>query len=147
MLPILSGAKTIYGMGMVELGMSFSLEQLIIDCDYIEMAQYMARGIEVTPETLSVEHILKVGAGNNFISHKSTRENMNIQSNPKYINRDMIGDWETKGSKDIVTAAHETVADVLKNYEVDPVDADTRKVIQAIMDKADKDYAAGLLGE
>jgi trimethylamine--corrinoid protein Co-methyltransferase len=144
---MLAGAKTIYGMGMVELGMSFSLEQLIIDNDYIKMAEYLVKGIEVTPETLSVDSILQVGAGNNFIAHKTTRENMNIQSNPKYINREMIGDWQAKGSKDIVTAAHETVKDVLKNYEVYPIDKDIGKDIWAIVEKADKDYAAGRLGE
>ena len=144
---MLAGAKTIYGMGMVELGMSFSLEQLLIDCDYIKMAEHLVKGVEVTPETLSVESILQVGAGNNFIAHKSTRENMNIQSNPKYINREMIGDWQAKGSKDIVTMAHETVEDILKNYEVYPIDKDIGKDIWAIVEKADKDYAAGLLGE
>jgi trimethylamine--corrinoid protein Co-methyltransferase len=127
--------------------MSFSMEQLVLDCDYIKMIEHAVKGIHVTEETLGVESILKVGAGNNFISHKTTRNNIDIQSNPRYINRDMIGDWERDGSKDIVTLAHETVVDVLKNHEVVPIDADIRKDIQAIMDKADKAYANGTLAE
>ena len=144
MLPALSGAKTIYGPGMLELGMSFSLEQFVIDNDYIPMVEKAAKGISVTEETLAVEAILKVGAGNNFLAHKTTRNNMGIQSNPNLINRDMIGDWEHAGSKGIVDSAHEVVVDVLKNHEVKPIDADILKDMETIVEKADKNFAMGI---
>jgi trimethylamine:corrinoid methyltransferase-like protein len=66
LLPALAGANTIYGAGMLELGMTFSMEQLVIDNDIFGMVKKAMQGIPVSDETLSVESIQKVGVGNNF---------------------------------------------------------------------------------
>ncbi len=39
LLPALAGANTLYGAGMLELGMTFSMEQLVIDNDIIKMTK------------------------------------------------------------------------------------------------------------
>ena len=55
LLPPLAGANTIYGAGMLELGMTFSMEQLVIDNDIISMIKKVMQGIPVNEETLGVE--------------------------------------------------------------------------------------------
>ena len=140
LLPALAGANTIYGAGMLELGMTFSMEQLVIDNDIIAMTKKVMSGIPVTEETLGVESIQKVGIGNNFLGHKSTRANINLPSDPMLINRDMIGDWTAAGSKDLVTTAHEKVLSIMKTHEVAPIDSDLYKDMAAIMNKADKAF-------
>lgn len=127
---------------MLELGMTFSLEQLVIDNDIAEMVKSTMGGIEVNDETLGVEAIRKVGIGNNFLALKQTRENINVVSDPRIFDRDMYGDWEAAGSKDIVTVAHEVVVDVLKNHEVTPIDSDLVKDMKAVVDKADAAFRA-----
>ncbi|APH38966.1 trimethylamine--corrinoid methyltransferase [Methanohalophilus halophilus] len=139
LLPAFSGCNTLYGAGMLELGMTFSLEQLVFDNDMIEMTKSAMRGIPVDELTLGVESIQKVGIGKNFLAHKQTRNYIDRVSDPKLINRDMFGDWEAAGSKDLATVAHEKVVDVMKNHEVTPVDADLMKDMKAVMDKADED--------
>ncbi len=139
LLPAFSGCNTLYGAGMLELGMTFSLEQLVFDNDMIEMTKSAMRGIPVDELTLGVESIQKVGIGKNFLAHKQTRNYIDRVSDPKLINRDMFGDWEAAGSKELATVAHEKVVDVMKNHEVTPVDADLMKDMKAVMDRADED--------
>ena len=135
-----SGANTIYGAGMLELGMTFSMEQLIIDNDIIEMVKKAMEGIPVTEETLGVDQIKKVGIGNNFLALKKTRELVDLPSSPKVFDRLMYGDWFAAGAKDAATRAHETYVDVMKNHQVAPIDKDILASMKAIVDKADKDF-------
>ena len=66
LLPAFAGANTLYGAGMLELGMTFSLEQLVFDNDMISMTKKAMEGIPVNEETLSVEAIEQVGIGKEF---------------------------------------------------------------------------------
>lgn len=143
LLPALAGANTLYGAGMLELGMTFSMEQLVFDNDMISMTKKAMQGIPVSEETLAVEAIQQVGIGNNFLAHKTTRKNIDLPSNPMLINRLMYGDWAAAGSKDLATVAHEKVVDVMKNHEVMPIDADLLKDMKAIVDRADKAFREG----
>ena len=138
MLPAYSGSSVIYGAGMLELGMTFSHEQLVIDNDIISMVKKSMGGIPVTEETLAYKSIKKVGIGNNFLSHKDTLRNVELPSHPAIFDRNMAGDWERAGSKDIATVAHEKVVDILENYEVAPIDADILKDMKAVVDRADE---------
>jgi trimethylamine---corrinoid protein Co-methyltransferase len=140
LLPALSGANTIYGAGMLELGMTFSMEQLVIDNDIIKMVKKAMQGIPVTTETLAVDSIQKVGIGNNFLALKQTRMLVNYPSDPMIIDRRMYGDWAASGSKDLAAVAHDKVEDILKNYEVKPIDADILKEMQAVVDRADRAF-------
>ena len=101
-------------------------------------------GVPVTDETLGVKSIQKVGIGNNFLSHKETRNNIGIVSDPELIDRDMFGDWEAAGSKDLATVAHEKVLDIMKNHEVKAIDSDLLADMKAVMDKADADFRASM---
>ncbi len=144
LLPAFAGCNTIYGGGMLELGMTFSLEQFVIDNDIIKMTRSAMRGVPVSDETLAVPSIQKVGIGNNFLAHKETRNNLNLVSAPDLFDRDMFGDWEAAGSKDIATVAHEKVVDIMKNHEVKAIDADLLADMQAVVDKADVDFRANM---
>lgn len=125
---------------MLELGMTFSMEQLIIDNDIIAMVKKAMEGIVVTEETLGVDQIKKVGIGNNFLALKKTRELVNLPSSPKLFDRRMFGDWAAAGSKDVADRAHDTCVDVMKNHEVPAVDKDILAAMKAIVDKADKAF-------
>ncbi len=140
LFPALAGANTLYGAGMLELGMTFSMEQLVIDNDIIKMTKKALQGVPVSEETLAVESIQKVGIGNNFLALKQTRQLVNYPSDPMLIDRRMYGDWEAAGAKDLAAAAHEKVVDVLKNHQVTPIDADILKDMQAVVDRADKAF-------
>ncbi len=130
------GATSIYGCGMLGLGMSFSMEQLVIDNDMIGMMRYAKRGIEVNEKTLSVKAIQDVGIGGNFIGYPDTLENMDLPSMPEVLDRSMYDEWMNKGGKWDVDLAHEKVVDILANYEPTPIEH--RDLVDAVFKKADE---------
>ena len=136
------GATSIYGCGMLGLGMSFSMEQLVIDNDMIGMMRYAKRGIEVNEKTLSVKAIQDVGIGGNFIGYPDTLENMDLPSMPEVLDRSMYDEWMSMGALDAMAKAHERVVDILNNHQVAPVDPDIRRDIDAIIKVADAKYTA-----
>ncbi len=123
--------------------MTFSLEQLVLDNDMISMTKKAMEGVVVNEETMATDAIDKVGIGNNFLAHKTTRKNIDLPSSPMLIDRLMYGDWEAAGAKDIATVAHEKVVDIMKNHEVQPIDADLLKDMKAVVAKADEVFKAG----
>lgn len=111
----MAGASNIYGAGMLELGMSFSLEQLVIDDEINGMNYFPYNGIEVNENTLDYDGIKRVGIGHDFLGEKNTMEHIDMPSNPKLFNRDMVETWVRGGSKDLTTVAHDRVVEILKN--------------------------------
>lgn len=117
----MTGASNIYGSGMLSLGMSFSLEQLVIDNDIIGMIKYAAKGIEVNDGTMAYQTIVDVGIGNDFLATPDTMANMENPSAPTMFDRSMRPEWERAGEKDTGDIAHEKVVDILENHKVEPM--------------------------
>ena len=140
MCAALAGVNMIYGSGMLELGQTFSLEQMLIDNDIIMMERRLMEGVPVNEETLAIDAIKMIGVGNDFISHPSTMENMEIASDPKLFDRAMLGEWRAAGKKDVVDVAHEVVVDILANREVKTLDADVKAKWDEICKQADQAY-------
>jgi trimethylamine--corrinoid protein Co-methyltransferase len=123
---------------MLELGMTVSSEQIVIDNDIIGMARMVVEGIEVNETTLAVDSIKSVGAGGDFLALDETRDLINIQSNPTLIDRNMRGTWQSLGGKDLAQAARDKVDEILKTHEVAPIDSDVLKDMEEVMKRADK---------
>ncbi len=127
---------------MLELGVTFSLEQLVIDNDIIAMEKKAMEGVVISEETLAVDAIKQIGVGNDFIGHESTMANIDLASDPMIFDRFMIGDWKAAGSKAAIDVAHDIVVDVLKNHKVLEIPADKLKAMEAIVVEADKAFMA-----
>ncbi len=120
---------------MLELGMSFCKEQLVIDNDIIGMMRYAKRGIEVSDITLAVGSIQEVGIGNNFLGIPETIANVDMPSRPVTFSRHMYDEWVAMGSKNDVDIAHERVVDILANHQCTPIEH--RDLVDAVIKKAD----------
>lgn len=120
---------------MVELGMTFSMEQLVIDNEIIRMFKKTMEGVRIDDQTLDVENIKAGGVGCDFIGNETTLMNIDIQSKPTIFDRDMLGQWMSSGSKNIVEVAHMVVEDVMANYKVLPIPEDRLKAMDAVMDR------------
>ena len=98
-LPALAGANVIYGLGMLEMGITFDLAQLVLDNEIAEMIKYAVNGIPVNDETLAVDIIKEMGIGKDYLAHESTYQHMASQSRAELMDRRMREDWEADGSK------------------------------------------------
>ena len=98
LLPALAGANLIYGLGMLESGVTIDYAQLVIDAEFARMVKYCVPGIRVDDETLSVDVIADVGPFSDFLSHDDTFKGMRSQSQSKLIDRRVREDWTASGS-------------------------------------------------
>jgi len=124
-------------MGMLELGITFDLTQLVIDNEIARMVRIAIKGIEVNDETIALEAIKQVGPGGNFLSAKHTLRHMKEQSHSKLIDRKMRESWESSGSKDMVERAHEELLSILKNHKPEPLPAETLSSLRSIVENAE----------
>ena len=53
LMPALAGANVIYGLGMIESGMTFDFGQLVMDDEFAGMIKQCVRGIRVDDESLA----------------------------------------------------------------------------------------------
>lgn len=138
MLPALTGSNVIYGMGMLEMGMTMSYEQLLIDQEIVKMTRRILHGIPVNKETIALDVIKAVGPAGNYLSQRHTLKYMRQESSTtELINRRMRENWEANGSKDISQVAREKAIDVLENYKVDPLSDDVKKIIHDIVEEGE----------
>ena len=75
-MPALAGANLIYGLGMIESGMTFDFGQLVMDDEFAGMIKQCVRGIRVDDEALAVDVIDDIGPFGDFLSHDHTMAHM-----------------------------------------------------------------------
>lgn len=131
-------------MGMLELGITFSFEQLLIDAEIVKMIKRTLQGMAVNADTLAVEVIKSVGAGGNYLSHKHTLRFMHEeQCRTKLIDRRMRDRWLAKGGLDMNQRAHEEALKVLQTHKPTPLDPTISKQLRDIIEKAEEECAEG----
>lgn len=119
---------------MLELGVTFSFAQLVIDNEIANMVKRVVQGIKITDDLLAVEVIKKVGAGKDFLAQKHTRAYMGPeQSKVSLIDRRMRGAWQRKGGKDLAEAAADKARDILTNYKPAPLPDDVLSTLRSIV--------------
>ena len=138
-LPALAGANVIYGLGMLEMGITFDLAQLVMDHEIANMILHSLQGIPVNDETLSVDIIREMGIGKDYLAHESTFRYMRSQSQASLIDRRMREDWEAAGSPDIYKRAHDKVMEILETYEPPPLSDDVLATIRSIVEESEKE--------
>ncbi len=82
---ILCGADMVCGAGLIRGAKVFSTAQLILDCEIFDMIRHFSAGIEVNDETLALDAINRVGAGNHFMIDENTRKHMRSFWRPSCI--------------------------------------------------------------
>lgn len=128
----------IYGMGMLELGVTFSFAQLLIDDEIASMVKRVVQGITVNDETLAVETIKNVGSGKDFLGQRHTRDFMaKEQSKPKLIDRRMRGQWLSRGGKSLAERAGEKALEIIENHKPTPLPDDVLKRFKEIIARAE----------
>ncbi|MBN2290692.1 MAG: trimethylamine methyltransferase family protein, partial [Candidatus Glassbacteria bacterium] len=72
LFPLLCGASGIGTIGQVESGITYSPVQLVLDAECVRATRRTLAGFEVSPETLGLEAVRRVGPEGNFIADPHT---------------------------------------------------------------------------
>ena len=138
-LPALAGANVIYGSGMLEMGITFDLAQLVLDNEIAGMIKHAVHGIPVNDETLAVDVIKALGIGQDYLSHETTFNHMKSQSQAYLIDRRMREDWEAGGGKDMYQRAHDKMTHILETHKPAPLPDNVLATIRSIVEEAEKE--------
>jgi len=138
-MPALAGANLIYGMGMLESGVTWCHEQLVIDNDIVTMIKCAIQGIDVTDDTMAVDLVKRAHEIKDFLHQKHTIQFMRKQSKPKLIDRATRGAWEAKGGKDLTQVAREEARRIITTHQPEPLSDDVKKTLREIVETARKE--------
>ncbi|MFL7871911.1 MAG: trimethylamine methyltransferase family protein [Anaerolineales bacterium] len=121
---VLAGVNLITCAGTLDGTMLESHALLMLDDEICGAALRMARGVEVTDDSLALDLIKKVGYSGNYITAKETnklyRKELFI---PTMFSREPYETWEKEGSKLAIDHARERAQEILAKHqprEVDP---------------------------
>jgi len=132
-LGALSGGGFVYeSAGMLASLLGCSHETLIIDDELLGVIRRIARGIEVTDETLSVEVVAETVAGpGHYLGAEQTMSLMETEYiYPRHADRSSPDDWNEQGARDIWARATDQARDVLANHYPVYIDAATDAAIR-----------------
>jgi trimethylamine--corrinoid protein Co-methyltransferase len=136
----MGGVNLIYGLGMLDLGMTFSYEQLVIDAEIATMVNRVLRGIEVSDATLAVDVINEVQPGGTFLGEQHTIDFMKSESSQtKLFDRTMRSSWAAAGETDVKERANAMVQKILTEHKPTPLEQDAADKIRAIIVEAEKE--------
>lgn len=129
----------IYGLGMLESGITFDYGQLVLDCEFARMIKHTVQGIPVNSDTLALDVINEIGPGGHFLMHDHTLAGMRGQSRAELIDRQSKEVWETAGATTAYERATAKARWILKNHTPDPLPADVLARIRAIIDETERE--------
>ena len=135
----MAGANLIYGLGMIEMGMTIDFGQLVMDNEFAKMIKHVLHGIPVNDEMLAADAIHEVGIGKNFLSHRSTLNHMRSQSQPKLIDRRTRERWKDSGSTDLYQRALAEARHILETHKPDPLPDDVLAAMRTIVEEAEEE--------
>ncbi len=139
MLPAMAGSNMLYGMGMLELGVTFSHTQLVLDAEMAKMVRRVIQGVDVNDYTMAVEEIKEVGPGGNFLVQQHTIDNMHTeQARADIFDRKMMPNWKASGSKIAKDNAEERVKEIMASHKPEPLDEAIQDKLKEIVESAKK---------
>jgi trimethylamine--corrinoid protein Co-methyltransferase len=132
---VLAGVHFITCGGTLESTTSGSHPLLVLDDELCGLALRLARGIEVSEETLAVELIKEVGWQGQYLDQLHTVQHYRREHYlPRLLRRESREVWESKGSKTALDLARERVREILARHE--------RRQIEPAIEKEMLDYLA-----
>lgn len=134
----LVGAEIVTGIGLRDTYTLLYPEAIILDADLYHRARYALMDMEVSPETLALDVIAKVGPAGHFLSQKHTRTHMRtamvravthqLDSEGKYLPPRVY--------------ARQKINWILENHHPEPLENATQKAISQIIRSASRDLEA-----
>jgi trimethylamine:corrinoid methyltransferase-like protein len=112
----------IYGMGMLDMGMTLSLPQFLIDNEIAKMILRTVSGIKINTEHLAIDTIKNVGIGGHYMAEDNTLKHFRTEAvEPELFARDNYDGWLSRGKPEIKELAIEQVKKIIDTHEVEPL--------------------------
>ena len=136
----------VYGLGMLESGVTIDFGQLVMDNEFAGMIKHVLNGIPVDDEHLAVDVIHDVGPLKDFLAQRHTLKHMKSQSQPKLIDRRRRSKWQELGGTNISERAAAKAREILETHKPDPLPENVLAAIRSIIEGAEDELGVGKKG-
>jgi trimethylamine--corrinoid protein Co-methyltransferase len=136
----LAGLNLIHDVGYMDMAMVCSPEMLVLGDELAGMVKRFMQGFEVTPDTLALDLIEKVGPGGSFIQEKHTFEHFRKELwFPRILTREHSTRWVENGRKDATTRCREKVQQILTNHVVPELPPEVVAELHRLRDEGERE--------
>ncbi len=137
MLNGLGRLNMIHDVGYMEMGMTGSVEMVVLTNEIIKMVNRLLDGIRINTDTLAAEIINSVGPGGNFLVEEHTAQYFKTESTMlPLMDRNNYENWRSKGAKTLGFRVKERVKDLLASHQPKEMDSDRLRNVQAVRQKS-----------
>ena len=145
MLAALSGADLIHNVGYIEGCLTGSLQFLVMMDEAISFAKRVLRGIEVTPETLALDAIDRIGPGGDFLGTENTLRRCRTEFwYPTLLDRQTRESWEDGGRRTMGERVQEKLNRILDTHAPPPLPDDVQDGIEEVLRACERRVGASL---
>ncbi len=125
---------------MLDMGMTFSYEQYVVDNEFVRMMRGLLPGIPVHEQSMAVDVIQKVGAGGHFLMEEHTMENMKTaQVYPKFMNRDSRDVWAASETASLISRGRQDAINILETHQTKPLPEKAASEIRSTIEEIEKE--------
>jgi len=113
----LAGCRSMGAMGIVGADQGISLEQLVLDNEWITYYNYITSGFEVSEDTIGFDAVMEAGIKGNFLDNDHTFDYWQesyLQS--KIFLRDNFANWTAAAQPELLDRAHDFVESATTGY-------------------------------
>ena len=130
---LLSGVNfMLHAAGWLEGGLVTSVEKFVMDADQLGVLHRLARGIDVSEDTLAFDAIDEVGPGGHFLGCAHTQANFQTAFwRSDVLDYKPFEQWSEEGERDTVTLAAARVEKLLADYQQPAMDPGTAEALAA----------------
>jgi trimethylamine--corrinoid protein Co-methyltransferase len=119
----LIGNNLIHDMGYLEMGMTGSLESLVICDEVVSFVKRFGRGVDISTEHLALEVIEEVGPSGNYLTHDHTLKHFREELwFPKLMDHNNHDTWVKQGGQSLLDRAHQKASQILDYHAPQPLE-------------------------
>jgi trimethylamine--corrinoid protein Co-methyltransferase len=112
---------------------------MMVVCDeMIGFVRRLMNGIEITPETLALDVIDKVGPGGSYLTSAHTKHHFREVWYPRVLDRHNYSGWLQAGQPTAIKTARDLAREAIANHQPVPLPASTLETLHAIITEADE---------
>lgn len=139
----MAGASVIFGLGMLESGITFDFQEAVLDNDLAAMVKFAVNGVTINEETLALSEIAAVGSQGDFLMSPSTLKYMrSLPSAPEFYERLNRQRWLEKDKPDAEKIAQIKLKDIFSSHKVATLQPSIAQEISSLIKEEEKKVGA-----
>jgi len=121
-LPSLSGASLLFGLGLLDGSNLLAYEELVLDGELGAVVKRILSGVRFDEDTFAVDLIKELGPDGVYLGQRHTVKHMReALSIPELSDRDSFEEWKRKGQRSRIDVARDRVQDILASHQPPPL--------------------------